>query len=767
MYIPKKRPINNSNQSLFISTVLMKLALFVFALFICLSIGDLSRYTYVHWRNLRCARPNCWNIYCGTGYPDGQVDLIDGNGNPYWFITMQNIFTPSNVYNGPLEPVYLGGPQEIMSWNVSDTQLLPGQSRWFQVQMAASDTTIISVAVTMHVTNTVPTWVQGQIAPITTHWRTPVLLDPVSRGTDADGDPLYPGVPSAWSPSGCATWTWVNNMLQIQSINAVGVCSLNYTVTDQVAWSTPLTATITTTNTAPATTPLSTVVSRQATNYQYDVSGLRGAVDADSDPLTFAITGMVPVGCAANATFTNGQLLIGSFVNTCGVYPCPRCLISYGVTDTIDTTTGNVTFTFQASFTLTPFSFNPHWRSTQLTVDPNSSGFPLNWGSLDADTVPAGCAVPTYDSSSRNILVPGFTIKMGTCVIGYTMTDGTDYGRGSITYTLTNNAPVTTPITQNVHWRGSSPQFAILNAPAATDADLDPLSFRAITGMSPSGCANIVLPTATTPGSVVSTIVVKNLTITSGNCRIEYTITDTVADATGSITITVTNTPPFTQQASQSIHWRTANSSPLLFSVLSTPTGGDVDNDPIFFSTFGSVSPVGCATPSWNGQQVSLTAFSGAAGTSCTVGYTITDTVASTPGSVVVSLTNNAPVTQPVTFDAISDVKDLIYDALVAPQGKDPDEDPITIKSLGVPTPTGCANVTWDATTQKITFSQFFISNGTCTVAYVITDTVAITIGEVAYNVKEKEHGHRRNSAFTSSFNLLMYVLILIGSMFA
>ena len=53
-------------------------------------------------------------VYVSTHFPNGQVDILDSDGTPYWFVALDNIL-PGNLKLGPNEEIYPGGPLEPLS----------------------------------------------------------------------------------------------------------------------------------------------------------------------------------------------------------------------------------------------------------------------------------------------------------------------------------------------------------------------------------------------------------------------------------------------------------------------------------------------------------------------------------------------------------------------------------------------------------------------------------------------------------------------------
>jgi hypothetical protein len=423
--------------------VLMKIQVFLLALLVLMALG-LNRTTRVHWRNLRQTSPNAWNIYCATGYPDGQLDLIDGNGNPYWFNSMQNIFTPSNVYNGPLEPVYLAGPLKIMSYNVTDAVLMPGEYRLFQVQMGATDLSVITVSVYMWVTNTKPT--NSPVTPMTVHWRSTTSINVLSLGSDADGDPLQYGSNTAATPSGCGTalWDGASNLLKFTGAAYVGLCQFTYMVSDGAESSAPALVNVTLTNSAPVTQTFSQNVHWRSTNVAFDVLSSPYATDADNDPLYFSnFTTVSPAGCAT-FSFTGGKVLVSSWAIKSGT-----CSIGYTITDSLATANGQISITLTNTAPATiPVAQNIWWNTSSMSIDPLAGPYatdmdndPLDMVTLGAIS-PAGCGSFSYDSVARKIVITGkFNIKSGACGAPYTITDSVANTDGKIIFMVTENPP--------------------------------------------------------------------------------------------------------------------------------------------------------------------------------------------------------------------------------------------------------------------------------------------------------------------------------------
>ncbi len=263
------------------------------------------------------------------------------------------------------------------------------------------------------------------------------------------------------------------------------------------------------------------------------------------------------------------------------------------------------------------------------------------------DSLPAGLvfisSVPVATTNASQIIWTNLGSLAAGVTTNLTITVNAT-ARGSVTNIATGGSPTFDPNPTN---NTSLPVVtAITNIPPLANPDsyavtenttnmLDPLANDAVN--TPGGYLTLVSVSATNGTAIISGTNVAFVPATNflGVATIGYTITDNVGGTNSSLmTITVTNVPPVANPDNYAMGENTTNvSSPLVNDIVNTP-GGHL--------SLISVSPTnGTATISGtNVVFIPVTNFIGVA----TIGYTITDNVGGTNGSLItVTVTNSVP----------------------------------------------------------------------------------------------------------------------------
>ena len=233
--------------------------------------------------------------------------------------------------------------------------------------------------------------------------------------------------------------------------------------------------------------------------------------------------------------------------------------------------------------------------------------------------------------SGTNILFTPATNFLGAATIGYTITDGIGGTNNSlITISVTNLPVVANPDSYSMAENTTN----VFN-PLANDVATTPGGSLTLVSVSPTNGAATILG-----GTNVQFTPTTNFI---GTATIGYTITDGIGGTNSSlITISVTNRPPLANPDNYSMAENATNVfAPLANDVLVT-TGGTL--------AVLSISPTNGTAVILGGTNVQFTPAANFVGTA-TIGYTITDNLGGTNGSLIaVIVTNRPPVANPDNY---------------------------------------------------------------------------------------------------------------------
>nr|CAG4714212.1 unnamed protein product [Naegleria fowleri] len=314
------------------------------------------------------------------------------------------------------------------------------------------------------------------------------------------------------------------------------------------------------------------------------------AADADGDTLTI------------NA-YTQPQSGAGTIVRKSGsltnlIYTPPAGVAPLTATFKFTISDGSLTVEKDCQITLTntapvanPDVLIKSWKQTTFTMTPltndvDANSDPITISSVDTVSRNRGAALTLSSdktSITYNYAGSGAT---GNDTISYTITDGAATSTSSITIVFTNAEPVVTSFSKVVKWNSNFVENSLLSR--CSDSDGDTVTF---TGVVQGTLGNTVVNDATV-GKITYT---PNLAITFTNKpsgsrweaydTVTFKCTDGLAEKSGTISVTIWNTPP--QGSDKSGNFNRQYSNPVVLIPFSTLLTGasDADSDSLTISS--------------------------------------------------------------------------------------------------------------------------------------------------------------------------------------
>ncbi|KAF0983500.1 hypothetical protein FDP41_010565 [Naegleria fowleri] len=545
-------------------------------------------------------------------------------------------------------------------------------------------------------------------ASLTIHWRSLAnqggkqLFDVLTKTVDADGDAISLSVTTS---SSCAK---VNNArkdnVQVSvATGSIGKTSCSYTVSDGLDQATA-TVSVTTTNNAPICSDI--ITSFNPANFdigqQYSIASY--VSDADVNDITFLAPTGLSGATGGDQFYVNGTNLVFKPTKTVGVRT-----LSYQVTDGVGTSASCMFKVSVNSISPSDYTkrYDVHWNATNavfniLDTFPTSNIVSINNGTMTGTASISGNT--TLYTPRRAVGFDTFTVSISDDVSTYNVT---------VEVTVFNNAPSATVPQATTTWSSTTGVTIDL---LANYADPDYTDSRESLG-------TVTSLTTSTSGRVTleSSRYAKYLpqgTFT-GYDQFQAVITDGLASVTVTATVLVTNTPPTTVPKSVTIKW-SQHRAGYAINVLDVngATDSDAENNPLTATVTGGVSPSSAGT-------VQLTTSPNAtvkAGASVFLGtfsfsYSVSDRIASTPGSVSVTVTNTLPSPTPYSIDLHWRSNNVALDPVIryALTRQDVDGDSLTITAASAQKGTASAN------TNTITYSAP-ASLGLDVVSYTLSD---------------------------------------------
>jgi hypothetical protein len=431
------------------------------------------------------------------------------------------------------------------------------------------------------------------------------------------------------------------------------------------------------TNRPPVANPDSTNTLKNVTVV---INPLPNDTDPDNDPLTITSatsTNGIVTFTGTNVTFTPNTNFTGA------------ATITYTISDgNGGTATGTITVNVANQPPIAVNDTNSTPRNIAITLDPRA-----NDSDPDNDPLTITFASPTNGTvvinGGTNITFTPATNFQGTATIGYTISDGANSTNAVIFISVTNRPPTAVNDSTN-----TVKNVAVVINPLPNDTDADGDTLTITNAVATNG---------------VVTFTGTNITFTPttnfvGVATVTYTITDGFGgSSTATIFVTVSNQPPTAVDDNYS--------TPKNVAITVNPRVNDTDpdNDPLTITSVSATNGVATIIGGTNVLFTPLTNFLGTA----TIGYTITDGLATTNALITISITNRPPVANPDTTNTLKNVTVVIRPLV---NDTDPDGDPLTITNAvstnGVVTFTGT----------NITFVPNTNFTGSATITYTITD---------------------------------------------
>jgi hypothetical protein len=572
------------------------------------------KYVEIHWRALTQAGTqidiltqatdadgDTLTISAGQTSAGGQVSKVNGN--------MSFRFTHNN---------FVG--VETFSYTVSDG-----------IETATS-------TVTVNVTNLAPTAVDDTYLNV--HWSTAIaglVLTPSPLANDLanDGDTLSI---SSFSPTTTfgGSVTAAAGSLRFTGVKRTGTDTFSYTITDGFATSTAR-VNVQVTNGAPVASPAA-----RSVHWKGTVQLNPQCSDPNSDPFTITI-GTASKGTITNGVYTPTTSNLGLTFNSATGRHETTDTISFTCSDSVDASTNNIVVTiFDNAPVAVADSYTFARRrgfSTTLNVLANDYDVDTNDAITLTTSLSANRGAQVTIQGSNIAYTPVFS-TVGAEVVTYSITDGIVTTTGQATVTMTNDAPVCTPLTESIN-KGQTRKAYVL-APC-TDANGDTLTVVSY-GAATKG--TFTISSDTSGPFIVYTPNPKR----SGTDTITYTVSDGITQVTNTLTITIANNAPVVpgpQTLSVS-----ANSQDKSFSL--TPMTGVTDPDTGDSVSLQSISAGTCGantgTLTRNGQGVTYVYKGGWSGT-CTFQFTVTDDDQDNPRTTTGSYVIVASLGDPVAID--------------------------------------------------------------------------------------------------------------------
>jgi uncharacterized repeat protein (TIGR01451 family) len=547
----------------------------------------------------------------------------------------------------------------------------------------------------------------------TTAEDTPTTVSVLANDSDPDGDPIsVTGHTNGTSGTVSCTST---TCTYTPNANANGTDTFTYTISDPDGSTATATVTVTITpvNDPPAYTAASTNTS-QTVPVGGTLSSL-SATDPDADPLTYAVTGgALPPTVTLNAD--------GSFSGTASPHG------TYTVQVTVSDGNGGTAATTLTIQVGGPTANTPPAPANDAvsTAEDNAVAVSVlaNDTDVDGDTLTVtaktnGAFGAVSCTTSTCTYTPAANAN-GTDAFTYTVSDGIATATATVTVTVTpvNDPPVYTVAASNTSQ--TVPVGGTLSSLAATDVDLDPLTYSLIGGSLPPGI------TLTASGGFTGT----------ANAPGPYSAQIRVSDGNGGTAVTTlavqvggptANTPPDASNDSATTNEDTPVNVPV------TANDSDVDLD--------SLTVTGHSTPSFGSVSCTATVCTYTPGAnfngSDSFTYTISDGSGGTDAatvSITVTPVNDPPAYTGASRNTSQTVP--VGGALQSLSASDVDGDPLTYALVSGTLPPGVTLTSAGA------FTGTADAPGTFVVTIRVSDgnggtadtTLTITVGGPAAN---------------------------------
>ena len=549
----------------------------------------------------------------------------------------------------------------------------------------AKDGTDISNVATVVVTvnNAAPVAVNDNY--VAHHQATSKVYDVLANDSDVDGDSLT--IKSVTTPNQ-GTAVIEGNKIKFTATTATGTSTFQYTCTDGNKDATA-TVTVAVTNKAPVAADDSATVHWKSTD-GVQINVLENDKDEDLDALT-VVSNTPP----AKGTVTkSGNVLTykpdGSSKGT--------FTFTYVISD--GSATAQATVTVTVTNTAVPSAedaaYNLHWRTTPTVTKVTASGADGNGDSLTVTKT-----LPTHGSVSQSADGTTGAISLsyaqtqpykGADSFGFTVSDGLDSVSKTISFTLTNDAPVAKNYNSDLQFADAATGLTLSAVADATDKDAADVAFLTVTSIATNpthGTAAIV-----DGGKKVKYTPTANW---AGSDSFKYIVSDGLDTSEGTVNVNVVSPAIPEATKTYNVHWRDSQSTGTVFDVLNTPkVANPVDSKYLYLTGVTSTAPshgtvtYEAAETRDSGSHVYKVKYVSTSGYVGVDSFKLQTSNGLVTGFIVVTVNvqNTAPVASDISYTGHHFGTVQTYD--VMSNDKDADSDPITIKSVQTP-PQGTA----------------------------------------------------------------------------
>ncbi len=558
----------------------------------------------------------------------------------------------------------------------------------------------------------------------TTPEDTAVVIDVLTNDSDPEGGALT--VTGATVDTGTVAVNPDGTLTYTPAADYNGPATIVYTIADPDGNTATgeVAVTVEPVNDAPVPTP-DTGTTAEGTPVTLDDPSDNDS-DPDGDPLT-----TVGVGTPTNGTATLNP--DGTVTYTPDDGFTGEDTIPYTVTDGEDTVPGEIIVTVtpdedpNGAPVTTPDTATTEEDTAVTIADPSANdtdpdGDPVTVDSIGTPT--NGTATLNPDGTVTYTPDTGFT---GTDTIPYVATDGEDTTPGEIIVTVTPESDDTAPVAVD---------------DAATTPEDTPVTIAVLDNDSDPEGEDIFVTSVDDPAN--GTAIVGAGGVIEYTPDAGFTGTDTFNYVLGDdeglsdiATVTVTVTPEGDGNGAPVTTPDTATTEEDTAVTIADPAANDTDpdGDPVTVDSIGTPTN-GTATLNPDGT-VTYTPDTGFTGTD-TIPYIATDGEDTTPGEIIVTVTPEEDDAPTAVDDAVTTDEDTPVTLDPTANDTDPQDDPLTVDSIGTPT-NGTATLNPDGT---VTYTPDTGFTGTDTIPYVVSDDDGNTdTGEIVVTVEPADEG--------------------------
>eukprot|EP01080_Neovahlkampfia_damariscottae_P005925 gene5925-9755_t len=509
------------------------------------------------------------------------------------------------------------------------------------------------------------------------HQQTTKVYDVLSNDSDPNGDALR--IKSVTTPTH-GTAVIENNKIKFTATSTVGTSTFQYTCTDENKDATA-TVTVSVTNKAPvANNDAATTHWNNAAGVQINV--LENDSDEDLDSLSVLSFTEPSKG---TVTRSGNVLTYKPDGSSKGVFT-----FDYTISDGSATASATVSVTVTNSNTPTASdaSHTIHWRTTPTLTKVTSSGSDGNGDSLAVSYKPPanGAVTKSTDGTTGAVTLSYAQTQpyKGSDSFEFTVSDGLEKVSKTISFTLTNNAPVAKSYTKEIQFSDAAAGITLNVAADSTDSDAADISMLTVTSISTNPAHGTAV--ITDSGKTVKYTPTANW---AGDDSFQYVVSDGLDTSTGTANIKVVSPAIPEATKTYSVHWRTSQSTGTIFDVLNTPkVSNPVDSTYLYLTGVTSTTPSnGVVTYEAtetrdSGNHVYKVKYVSNSGFVGSDSFKLQTSNGLVTGFIVVTVhvQNTAPVASDVSYTGHHFNTVQTYDVMA--NDKDADSDPISIKSV-------------------------------------------------------------------------------------